>query len=48
MQREEALQSLCQFVNDDLTPGIVQLYQMIVRRMASFAADGKAAPRQQI
>jgi len=30
MQREEAVQSLCQFVNDVLTSEIMQPYQIIV------------------
>jgi hypothetical protein len=38
MQREGAVQSLCQIVNSVLTPQIIQSYQMIGRVLASLAA----------
>jgi hypothetical protein len=43
MQREGALQSLCQFVNGVLTLQIVELYQMIVEVLAVLAATAQPA-----
>jgi hypothetical protein len=48
MQREEALQSPCQFVNDVLTLEIIQPYQMIVEVLADWAADAQQAQQRRI
>jgi hypothetical protein len=42
------LQSLCQFVNDDLSRAITELYQMIVTVLASLAADVQSALQRRI
>jgi hypothetical protein len=48
MQREDALQSLCQLVNELLTLQIAQIYQAIVGISASGAAGAPQALQRRI